>query len=82
MVAFGNFGNRASDVRPQTSTLVSAVYFCHSETALAVEEPAVGEECRGQWCNLLQHAVVEFLLAPVGCGLHEGQDQRVWFFFG
>jgi len=32
--------------------------------------------------GLLQHAIVEFLLAPVGGGLHEGQHNGMRIFLG
>lgn len=32
--------------------------------------------------NLFQHAIVQFLLAPVGGGLHERQDDRVGILLG
>ena len=32
--------------------------------------------------SLLQHAVVEFLLAPVSGGLHEGQNDGMGIFLG
>ena len=60
------------------TTETQRTFVADQEQETKAESKAADEGVRSA---LFEDAVVQFLAAPVGCGLDEGEDYGMWIFF-